>query len=483
MTSQTRSTNTTNMSDGKTITGTNFRDIIDSYVSLIDSTAQSISSNLTVPTLIVTTVCAGSVFADNLITSAASYSGVVSANAGLVVSGAVKISGITSATDVYANNFFTSGHSKLGSVSACDVFFDTVTCSGAMHIRGHVSAKAGISVSGGIDFSTVSAKTLFVADASADSSAATTLTVHGPSVFHSLVSADAGITVSGAAQFNGILSAASVFADTLVISGITSAGATFADSLTISGITSAANLFADNITDAGTLKVAGITSAAALFADSLTISGITSAGATFADSLTISGITTLAGANKLTGITSAAALFAGNTSIDGTLKITGITSAGTLYVDNLISINDARGHMHISSAGATATNVSAGITNTFIDIKATVTADTLVDVTRLTTGRLTYTGAITKEFLIILNVSVSSATNNHDFQIALAKNGTVVAGSEIETRVGAAGSSILSLGTTEMMSLAQNDYVTIQMASDTASINTIHKLNLSMTQI
>lgn len=58
MAQQTRTVNKAALEDGDTATGAIFTDLIDSYLSLADSTAQTITSRITVPVLIATTeVC------------------------------------------------------------------------------------------------------------------------------------------------------------------------------------------------------------------------------------------------------------------------------------------------------------------------------------------------------------------------------------------------------------------------------------------
>ncbi len=324
MTSQTRVTNKALFENGDVPTGSNYRDLIDSYVSLVDTTAQSVTSKLTAGSLAATTVSAGTLYADSIVAGSQTFTGIVSADAGIVVSGATKFNTIVSAHAGLAVN-------------------------GATRFSTIVSADAGIRVSGN-----TSAAALF-----ADS-----IVVAGAARFSTVVSADAGITVSGAAIFTGTVSAATIFVDTL--------------------------------------------------------------------------------------------------------------TAGNLL------INNARGCLHIATAGATATNVSGGITNTFIKAKGTTDDHDLVDVSA-TDNKLTYVGTDTKEFIVICNVSVSG-TNNSDFQIGVAKNGAIIAGSEMERRL-TTGGDIGSMGTNTFVSLGTDDFVEIFVRSDTAGPFTLHKLAFSINQI
>lgn len=93
MTSQTRVTNTALFEDGDVPSGTNYRDLIDSYLSLIDTTAQAITSNITIPTLTVVTVSAGTIYTDEMnfnVETTAAVSAAASV-AGYII---VKVSGV-----------------------------------------------------------------------------------------------------------------------------------------------------------------------------------------------------------------------------------------------------------------------------------------------------------------------------------------------------------------------------------------------------
>ena len=260
MTEQTRTTLKAVFEDGDVPSGANYVDLIDSAANLSDTTAQVFTSDITVPTLNVTTVCAGTIFADTLNAVNQSFSGVVSADAGITVSGASILRGTTSAAALFADSLTISGAVAIaGTTSAAALFADSGTISGALKVAG-----------------TTSAAGLF----------ADTLTISGATKLSGIVSADNGISCSGAVQLKGTTSAAAVFADSMTISGAlkiagtTSAAGLFADSITISGIT----------TLAGDIKLTGTTSAVGLFADTFTLDGLlrlnaattTEAGATAA---------------------------------------------------------------------------------------------------------------------------------------------------------------------------------------------------------
>ncbi len=144
MTSQTRVTNTARFESGDQPSGSNFKDLIDSYLSLIDTSAQAIVSNITIPTLTVTTVSAGTIFADT-IAGSITFSGVVSADSGLIVSGATRFNTIVSAD----GGITASGAAQLkgtltvtGITSCAAIFADSGTLSGTLQVAGITSAGA-----------------------------------------------------------------------------------------------------------------------------------------------------------------------------------------------------------------------------------------------------------------------------------------------------------------------------------------------------
>lgn len=82
MTAQTRAVLKSNFETGDIPDGDNYANLIDSFVSLSDTTAQSLSSSLEAPTVIAATVSAGTAYADTLIVKTAQVNGNVSASSG-----------------------------------------------------------------------------------------------------------------------------------------------------------------------------------------------------------------------------------------------------------------------------------------------------------------------------------------------------------------------------------------------------------------
>ena len=74
MTAQTRAILKANFETGDVPDGTNYVDLVDSFLAIVDTTAQSLASDLTVPTLIATTeVSAGDVIATKVSASSGSF--------------------------------------------------------------------------------------------------------------------------------------------------------------------------------------------------------------------------------------------------------------------------------------------------------------------------------------------------------------------------------------------------------------------------
>lgn len=73
MTAQSRTVLVGRYENGDVPQGSDYVDLIDSFVSLTDTTAQSVASQLTVPTLVATEVSATNVNATNLVSTSATF--------------------------------------------------------------------------------------------------------------------------------------------------------------------------------------------------------------------------------------------------------------------------------------------------------------------------------------------------------------------------------------------------------------------------
>lgn len=94
------------------------------------------------------------------------------------------------------------------------------------------------------------------------------------------------------------------------------------------------------------------------------------------------------------------------------------------------------------------------------------------------TGRLRYTGTVTKWFHVACTVSVSPATTNDEFILAVAKNGTIINASRVIQKSGAT-SDTQSTALHIMVQLAENEYLELYAGNRTAARNMVIKsLNL-----
>lgn len=127
MTSQVRSVNKSRFEDGDTTSGSNFADLIDSFISIADTTAQAMASDLTVPKLIATEVSAGEVNA-----SAASITGTLTVShvsAQTATVSALSVLAAVNAATVSAQSATVSALSVLGKVDADQVSAQSITTS------------------------------------------------------------------------------------------------------------------------------------------------------------------------------------------------------------------------------------------------------------------------------------------------------------------------------------------------------------------
>lgn len=98
MTTQSRANLKSVFEDGDTLTGANLVDLIDSFVNLVDTTAQSLASNLTVPNLAANSVSADSGYITNQFSTGIVYAGTLVAatarvSGDIFVSGRIKANG------------------------------------------------------------------------------------------------------------------------------------------------------------------------------------------------------------------------------------------------------------------------------------------------------------------------------------------------------------------------------------------------------
>jgi hypothetical protein len=130
--------------------------------------------------------------------------------------------------------------------------------------------------------------------------------------------------------------------------------------------------------------------------------------------------------------------------------------------DAILSASPVYGALYVSSAAAT-TLAGAATPTKASGTTASIAAHT--DVTVATTNRLTYTAAPTVKVLALMAVSMTCATSTQTVAISIAKNGTQVAATIIQRKIGT-GSDKGAVATFGVIELAQNDYVEMFVQND-----------------
>lgn len=149
---------------------------------------------------------------------------------------------------------------------------------------------------------------------------------------------------------------------------------------------------------------------------------------------------------------------------------------------------DSRSYGLVYLNGGTATQ---SLSTTFAQLSGTATTFDSAVSSGFTNGSgnylLTYTGTKTTVFRIEANVDLTTAAASDTISIRIAKNTTSIAGSEIRGFTGAGTTTephLVSLATSYLVSLAQNDTVTIYIAAATGTLtSTARRMQLIATQV
>lgn len=160
----------------------------------------------------------------------------------------------------------------------------------------------------------------------------------------------------------------------------------------------------------------------------------------------------------------------------------GTYTAGVAYNDNKSLWTDNKGILNSGAFSgmymvnnATATVVSA--TNTEYKVLGTTTQSTFSQKFDHANNQLTYKGAITRVFKVLVTSTVSSG-NNHQVGMYVGKNGVVLPESETYTTTNASG-RVENVVCQCLVSLSTNDYIEIFVENTTAINNiTITGFNL-----
>jgi len=145
---------------------------------------------------------------------------------------------------------------------------------------------------------------------------------------------------------------------------------------------------------------------------------------------------------------------------------------GVSYTDNKTRFVNSKGIENTAEIGnyymtnnATATTISA--TNTPVKASGTTTANTINQKFTHTDNRLTYVGALIRDFQVTATVSLSSGNNNL-IGVYVAKNGTVIPSSEMYSTTSSGGKAE-SITCQTILELNENDYIEIWVENNTAT--------------
>jgi hypothetical protein len=159
-------------------------------------------------------------------------------------------------------------------------------------------------------------------------------------------------------------------------------------------------------------------------------------------------------------------------------------TGGITYTSNLALFQNCKGITNTASIGLMSFSNNATqnpiITQSLFEkIEGTTTASATNQKFSHTNNRLTYTGGITKEFVITASVSANSVvTNNVNITVRIAKNGTTIADSESQATTSASGRNENFFCQT-IVSLATNDFIEVFIANNTNGNNLLAtELNL-----
>lgn len=151
-----------------------------------------------------------------------------------------------------------------------------------------------------------------------------------------------------------------------------------------------------------------------------------------------------------------------------------------LYADNTtgdISPQDLRDFVDSVRAPHASLSISASAETTInvIDQYEKVAGTTVAGahshlMTANTAGRITYNGTSDRHFHMVASIAMTSAANNQTIAFRLAKNGTTLADTMIERRVGT-GTDIGALAIHGDTVLSTNDYIELYVTNETSTAN------------
>jgi hypothetical protein len=158
------------------------------------------------------------------------------------------------------------------------------------------------------------------------------------------------------------------------------------------------------------------------------------------------------------------------------------TSNKALFVNCVGIANTAtRGFMYMINNG-TDTTIGGGNVNVWVKAQGTTIADTANSKFNHASNRLTYTGAFNQSFLVTANTAVRSGSTNQNISIGIAKNGTILANSEMTIRTSTSNQE--HPGSTQyVIDLVANDYLELFVKNSQSPDVRVSDLNFSVIKI
>lgn len=159
-------------------------------------------------------------------------------------------------------------------------------------------------------------------------------------------------------------------------------------------------------------------------------------------------------------------------------------TGGLTYLSNFALFQNCKGITNTASIGLmsfsnNATENPIATQAVFEKIEGTTTASSVNQKFSHTNNRLTYTGGITKEFIVTAAVSANSVTTNAAvITVRIAKNGVTIADSEAQATTSQSGRNETFYCQT-IVQLTTNDYIEMFIANNTTANNLLAtELNL-----
>jgi hypothetical protein len=157
------------------------------------------------------------------------------------------------------------------------------------------------------------------------------------------------------------------------------------------------------------------------------------------------------------------------------------TSNKSLFANCVgITNTSTRGFMYMVN-NATDTPIGVPNVNTWVKASGTTTSSTLSKFSH-TSNRLTYNGAFNQSFVVHINTSVRSAGTNQVISIGIAKNGNIIAESEMTIRTTTSNQEYPG-STTAIVDLVNTDYLEVFVKNTSSTDIRLSDLNMNVTKI